>query len=310
MPRTLEQWANRYVQAWQPDVSPEQAAVFRILAAAAFLALWLVRLNFLPEMYFDSGILPHENLHLLYPIRPPYYFFPIQDWAVRAFYAAGVASTLGLLLFGGRLLAAATLFFHYCFSVRNIMLLTEFEYILCCWLIALCFIDSSKAYSAKTWLLRSRRSLGELDWLSKYGVRLVQLQICIMYYYSGIDKLREKPWWTLSAFSSGWDSPQYAYFNPYGAGQLLRHIPLLPSLLVLTVLLFEIYFPMGVWFKKSRLIFLWLGVFVHLVIASILEMFFVNIAMLSAYVLFLKPDEFSKLKSWLGTPIIRFSRVS
>ncbi|MBN4051359.1 HTTM domain-containing protein [bacterium AH-315-M05] len=64
-------------------------------------------------------------------------------------------------------------------------------------------------------------------------------------------------------------------------------------------LFFQLLFPLLIWFKKTRTIMLWIGVFFHLFIAFVLGLMDFGFAMIACYFVFFEDDKSSQIKEKL-----------
>lgn len=119
------------------------------------------------------------------------------------------------------------------------------------------------------------------------ALRLVQIQVCIIYAYSGVEKLRGPSWWEGDAIWLALANPQVARTD-FSA---LAQYPTLVALLTWSSVLWEVYFPAVVWFKRLRLPVLAFGVMMHMGIGLTLRIPFFALLMIVSYLAFLTPGE-------------------
>jgi hypothetical protein len=131
------------------------------------------------------------------------------------------------------------------------------------------------------------------------GIILCQLQIIFIYLVSGFDKLTSDVW------RSG-DAIDYIIhlqnlFNPAFAG-IFEH-PALQLALSWTVIIFELAFPVLVWFDKTRIPILIIGLLFHLFIWVVMSLPDFAITMVIPYILFLKHSDYHRMpdrfRRWL-----------
>ncbi len=120
--------------------------------------------------------------------------------------------------------------------------------------------------------------------------RLIQIQICIIYAYTGWEKLRGNDWWTGEALWLVLGNEQLVVAN----WSFLKSFPVLLASMTHFTIIFEIYFPVLVWFKKWRLVCIILGIGLHTGIIFVMGLFFFGVTMMSVYVLFLGDTLFQK----------------
>ena len=138
------------------------------------------------------------------------------------------------------------------------------------------------------------------SWLSSVAFRLAQIQLCIVYAYSGLEKLKGVTWWKGESLWNVLANPQLSRFDFTWVSQF----PILLVISVYLTLFWEIYFPVLVWTPKMRRVTLLFGVGFHLSIALLMNLFWFGMFMVTTYFLFLKAEEIqwfeSKLRSLLG----------
>ncbi len=115
----------------------------------------------------------------------------------------------------------------------------------------------------------------------------MQLQLCVIYAFSGMEKLKGTRWWDGSAL---WDVLTIRNMQRWDLS-FLAHAPIALAANVYVVLFWEIYFPVLVWNKKLRVPMLIFGVLLHIGIFLFMNLPSFGFMMISFYVLFLKPEE-------------------
>lgn len=123
--------------------------------------------------------------------------------------------------------------------------------------------------------------------VSSVFFRLAQFQICIIYAYTGFEKLKGGSWWDGTAIWTVLANPQFTAFDM----KFLSHIPWIFPLLTFLTIVFEIYFPAMVLNSRFKKYWLMAGVFFHLMIGLLLGLMTFSLVMLSTYVLFLSTED-------------------
>lgn len=145
----------------------------------------------------------------------------------------------------------------------------------------LSFTNACEFYTLK------KVKLIKADDISSMVFRLIQIQICIIYAYTGFEKLKGTTWWDGTALWTVFANPQFSEFDL----KFLSHIPwFFPFGTFLTVV-FEIYFAAMVWHPLARKYGLLAGVIFHLGIGFLLGLMPFSLVMISTYLLFLKKEE-------------------
>lgn len=128
--------------------------------------------------------------------------------------------------------------------------------------------------------------------LSQVGFRLMQIQICIVYFFAFVQKMRDPSWFSGEALWMIFQNTQLV--SP--AWQWLLQAPLFLAAMTYAVLLFEAYFPICVWFKQTRTISLWSGALFHLMATVFFAIPFFSIGMLICYLFFIPTET---LEHWV-----------
>ncbi|MBU6376317.1 MAG: HTTM domain-containing protein [Bdellovibrionales bacterium] len=128
---------------------------------------------------------------------------------------------------------------------------------------------------------------GPRVWLSSMAYRFAQIQLCIIYAFSGWEKLKGPVWWNGEALWSVIANPQMARFD-FG---WMVHFPLVLVGVAYLTLFWEIYFPVLIWIPRLRVVTLLIGLGFHLSIALMMKIAFFGFLMIGIYVLFLTEKE-------------------
>lgn len=275
---------TRIGQAWKrfwfESSAPEQMALFRVLVGTVMLvAAWLrtgdlefffsktgiMNLSAIPEVMTDSRF--RLSLFTLFP-------------SMTAIWIGHIAllTALTLLVFGfyPRIMALVALVLHLSFIHRNVSIAYGVDVLTTYYLFYLCFAD----YRGTETPMGLRKALGSV------AFRMSQIQLCIVYAFAGLDKVRGASWWRGDAVWMVFGDHQRAVVDMAWIG----HFPAAIAFITYVTLFWEVYFPVLVWFKPiGRRISLGIGVLVHTGIALSMGLFCFSSLMMSSYALFLDP---------------------
>lgn len=275
---------------WFAPIDLFPAAVFRIAFAAVIFLQYAFRQVNLLEYYSDRGVVPlAEATELLNEIfRPAFFWFPASDAAIVSLHALYLLLILLLGLgFYSRIIAVFALVIQVAFLYRNYSVAYGADIITCYWLLYLCFIESDRELS-----LRKKLKLPSLApkfsdlSLSTMGVRLIQIQLCVIYGYTGFEKLKGPGWWEGTAIWQVMSNQQLTTLDL----SFLQNFPMVIVLMTYSTLIFEIYFPFAVWNPKTRNWWLAIGFMFHVGIALTMGLIFFSGVMVAAYIVFLNGD--------------------
>lgn len=297
----LRTYAENLAAAWDRFFfgfsAPKAVGVFRIMFGLTLLLSVVLRM-FGTDAYFTdaSGIGIHDIKDLLPDFfRPAVMWYPKTLQAAWFFQIAEVAALLLLVVgvfgrIGSRVLGALILFCHLGLMQRNYSIVYGADMVATFWIFGFCFLDSTEEFSLRAWWSRRARAEGRLvkaepEWsriFTSVGARLLQIQLCVVYMYTGFEKLKGGDWWD-----------QTAVWKVLGNSQLmttdlsfLRNVPLVIGAATWGTVLFEVYCAVLFWPRATRKWMLALGWLLHIGIALTMGLYIFSLTMMSAYVLF------------------------
>jgi hypothetical protein len=311
VPELIFKALKAWDQFWFASVDKTNLALFRLLFAGVLFLVYLSRQWDVSLYYTDQGILPRDlSLKILSEaFRPSFSFFiwPESVSIITAVHAIFVLSLL-LVCLGlfSRFFAWVAWFLHLGFLFRNYGVAFGVDQITSIWLFYLAWTASDQELSLRNWI-KSRgqtfwsrstvpSSLAWSDLMTTLGYRFLQIHLCVIYFYSGLEKLKGPTWWDGTALWSVFANSQMVIADM----TWMKSLPLLIVFISFSTVLFEIYFPALVWFKKWRPFALALGAFFHMGIALTMALWAFALVMLSPYFLFLEKNFLKdKLKKWI-----------
>ncbi len=151
---------------------------------------------------------------------------------------------------------------------------------------------SGAVYSVDHWLARRQAGQGgkQADRVkstvsANVAIRLIQLQMCVIYLFGGVSKMRGEMWWDGSAV---WFAVANLEYQSLDMTWLVRS-PWLIALLSHVTVFWEAFFCALVWPKRTRPIVLFMAVCVHGGIGLFLGMWTFGLAMIFANYSFVPP---------------------
>jgi hypothetical protein len=179
----------------------------------------------------------------------------------------------------------AVWFLAICFINRNPIIKNGGDDVLCAGLFLLMFMPTGRAFSLDRWFEKRRHTKRGLqlpaDWYTPtvppWGVRVIQIQVCVMYMTTGLAKLRGNI--TLDPFSIGgtwWDgSSVYYVLNDVTMSRVAwSELPIpwwVTYGMTWSSVWFETLFPFLMLSRWTRKWTLWFGVAFHLGIYLLIE---------------------------------------
>lgn len=284
---------------WFAPQSLLGAGLFRMLLGFLLFTMYLIR-------FLDRDILLYENglmsASMARDYLPDFYqttlrWIPMTDTAV---FWVSVSQLIGLLLLAlGLLPRFATwiiLFLHLALIHRNFTVIYGPDLIATFWLLYLGFIQLNQHFSVR-WCLQKRawtwavfvnaNDSVDSDVLSSMGLRLLQIQLCVIYAYTGLEKLKGSTWWDGTAV---WRVLGNAQLAPIDMSWLSQ-VPSLVAILTFTTLIFEIYFPIVIWINRIKRSWLLIGILFHGGVGILMGLPFFSLLMMINFAFFLNRDE-------------------
>ncbi|MFO0614992.1 MAG: HTTM domain-containing protein [Polyangiaceae bacterium] len=265
----------------------ESAALFRI--AFGLLALWTsigVWLN-LERYYGPDGLVPWDMVKgdpyvekiSLFALAPDSQAM-LAGHAV-AFTLASVLFTVGLF---PRVSAIVISYVNVSLQYRNPFILNSGDRLFQIVAAVAAFMPLARRWSVTSYV-RRLRGKGDGPLGTDFGARLIQLEIAYVYLSSFIAKISNTRWRTGIALRDVLSSPVFAEWPAY-----LSTFPIVGFLTYMT-LVFELGFPLLIWFKKPRpWLILW-GIAFHAGIDALMIIPMFSMVMIVCYLPYLTDGE-------------------
>jgi hypothetical protein len=257
---------------WFESQAPARWRLFRVTFGWFLFIFYAFRTLELDLYFSDTGIMPLKAIPDIMPMdaRTSLLYYLTGAgwmWGLHLLFLASLAAlALGLK---PRIAAIVAYVLHISFLHRDMAPSYGVDMISSFFLFYLCFADD-------------RPSRGFRGALSSMAFRLSQVQICIIYAYSGLDKVKGPQWWAGEALWGVVSNQQLARwdFTP------LSHLPLLLVAGTYLTLMWEIYFPVLIWVKPVRNAMLLFGVALHIGIGLVVNIPFFGALMILSYIFF------------------------
>ncbi|MBI3555506.1 MAG: HTTM domain-containing protein [Deltaproteobacteria bacterium] len=285
-------WGRRFTALWWDwcafwfySPAPARMRLFRVALGSMLFVFYSIRAVDLMLWFSETGIMPLSIVPDMLPMnyRQSIFFYLSSDaaiWIGNAIYLLALA----LLALGirPRYSAGVAFILHVSFLHRDMVPSYGVDMIASFFLFYLCFAD----YAEKRKQSSGRTMLGSM------ACRLIQIQICIIYAYSGLDKVKGVQWWGGEALWGVVSNVQIARWD----FSFVAHFPLLLVAATYSTLAWEIYFPVLIWFKPLRNFMLLFGVALHIGIGLVVNIPFFASIMIISYLVFL--DETVAARIW------------
>jgi hypothetical protein len=269
-----------------------------MLLGVTWFVMYAVRFLDFHDFYGNDGWLPVDMAMTVMPRTYdspwPFYFHSdvLSYWAYWLFLGLLLLLALGLI---GRAFTWIAFFLHVGFVQRNIAVAYGADQFTIFWLLYLSVVQHDRFFTLKPYLknwfgVPVEAAVNRYgDMLSSVGIRLLQIQLCVCYAYTGIEKLKGTQWWEGTAV---WYVLGMKELLP-GDYTFLQNFPLLIGVMTMATVIFETYFPCAMLSRKVRPYWLAIGLMFHLGTAIFMSLPFFCMVMVSLYVLFL-PQEWAQ----------------
>jgi hypothetical protein len=273
------------------------AAAVRIALAAVLLANLAGLYPDLELWFTDGGILPaaaakEVNNQFAWSLL---WHVPATSAAIHVCFWLLAAHTV-LLLVGllSRINAACALVWLISFHNRNPLILDGEDTVMRLILLYLVLMPCGASWSIDAWLARrlgSNRDSGHLR--PAWGLRLLQIQMALIFFTAGLHKLATEQWFggTAMYYVARLDD----YFGKYPTPTWLFDTPWSVAVMSWSVVLAELLIPIFIWFRQTRRLCLLVAVLFHLANEWTMHLFLFHWAMLAGWLAFMEPADFSWL---------------
>ncbi len=153
------------------------------------------------------------------------------------------------------------------------------------------FCPSGAAYSLDARKAARKRGTVAEPMIVPWGLRLLQMQICLIYFQSCVIKCQGPVWLDGTTVHYVLFNREFGMFNL----EWLAQYPLLINLMTHSALLMEFCVAFWLWFRPTRRWAILAGVLLHMGIRPILNVPGFGEVMIATYLTFLAPDELQAL---------------
>ena len=304
----LAEWAEAWNDFWFTAADPLPLAVIRI--ATGLILAWscLVWLADADAFFGPRGWLAPGDVWRLndQPWQWSWFFAADSPNAVRVLGGIALAAAV-LLTVGLATPLAAVVSLLALISAANRAPLNTFglDDTLGLLLIGLAVGPSGSRLSLDARLADTGQGRGGCSIRANLALRLLQVQICVVYFFSGCGKLFGASWWDGTALWGAAANVQYRTIDlTWMAGQ-----PLLINAITLVTLFWEVAYAALIWPRLTRPLVLALAVAVHLGIGLAMGMMEFGLAMITANLAFVPAATWRRLLPPRRTPVDSSTRT-
>lgn len=254
---------------WFEADGREQMRVLRGFLGSILLIFYSIRSLDLDLYFGRDGLMPLAAVSEVVPMdyRQSVFFWMSGHGALVLWNGVFLVS-LAMLALGiiPRLAAILAFALHVSFLHRNMSVVYGVDSISTFFLFSMCLANFNR-----------------VTMLGSVAYRLAQIQLCIIYGYSGLEKMRGTLWWSGEAMWHVFANPQLTRYD----FSWMSKFPLLMVGMDYASLFWEIYFPALIWLRKWRYPLLVYGALMHLGIGIAMNIAFFATLMAGSYSVFL-----------------------
>jgi predicted DCC family thiol-disulfide oxidoreductase YuxK len=288
---------------WFQESTTVPLEVVRIGIGALVLFHFSMATPFLLELWGNDGWMPPEAAHIYVdgPWLQSLFFYLTAPWQWIAFHAVFLLCTAAFMV-GWRtaLVKWIVLIGQISFDYRNLTVVYGVDSIICSLLVIMCLAPVGRAISLdRVRAVRAAKRQSLTATLPPYAspwagacIRLMQLQMAILFFYSAIGKMRIDEWWTGDAIWLALTT--YEFYNPWML-ELLAHQYWLVNIMTYGTILIEIAFPFLIWQRRTRPYLLAAAIFLHVMFGLLLRLIYFSLVMTMGHMSFLRPEWLTRL---------------
>lgn len=296
----LRTWWKEAVSGWNrfwftPRL-PQTLAVIRIGAGAMIFYTLLVWTREFSGFFLDGGRVPPEfalGFHRNHPLAWSHFFWIKSPPLLYAIHFLALATAAGLTIgWRTRWTSVLTWLFVNSYVHRVPGTLFGLDQINAMLALYLMIGDCGAAYS---WDARRARLMGRSvvpRITTNIATRLIQLHMCVIYFFAAIGKLQGASWWEGTALWLALSNYEYQSLDM----TWLASCPVLLELATHVTVFWELSYPALIWPRWTRPLMLALALPIHLGIAFTMGMITFGLIMLVGNLAFLSPQLWQRLR--------------
>ena len=272
------------------------AALARMTLGLTLFFTYLSRFQNL-NLLTTEALLPKDQALLIFPeaMRPfwSWTFWP-DSWAFLIHVIFCLTILLWIFGIGGRTLGIFLWVMQMGFIQRNYSIVFGADVMAAVFLFYLVLIETPPQIKNAAFLRQGMQSFAQeekSDWISSAMIRLLQIQMAVIYAYTGFEKLKGASWWDGTALWSVFANPQMVWMDL----SFIKHISWILPVIAFTTIIFEIYFPAAMLSRRVKYFWLAAGLGFHLGIGFLMSLWSFSLVMLSIYFVYLDPNDLKRV---------------
>jgi predicted DCC family thiol-disulfide oxidoreductase YuxK len=292
---------------WFEDSATSPLEIARIGIGAALLVNYGLASAYLFDFWGEGGFVPRDlvwNDRTDGWVQSVFFYFS-APWQWIAFHVLFLVCCAAFML-GWRTswVKWLVLVGHISYAYRAPAVAYGVDKILACLLFILCVAPIGRAISldrVRAVRAAKRKNLAAAPppYASPWAgacIRLMQIQMAVLFFYSAIGKLRGDDWWNGDAiwivFTTG------DHYNRFMLDLLASHYWLVNAATYGTILI-EIAFPFLIWQRRTRPYLLALAIALHVQFAMLMGLFYFSFVMVMGHMSFVRQEWLARLgEAW------------
>jgi predicted DCC family thiol-disulfide oxidoreductase YuxK len=295
---------------WFQEAPTTPLEVTRIGLGIAMLLHYGMASQYLLTFWGDNGWMTRDLLanEIVDPFQQSVFFYFAAPWQWIAFHALFLFCIAAFML-GWRtwLVKWVVLIGHLSFAYRNPVMTYGVDSILACLLLIECFAPVGRALSLDRVreVRRAKRKYRDTNlgirpppYTSEWAfacMRLMQIQMALLFFFSGIGKLKGDDWWDGSAI---WRVFTDSYFHSDALLAVLASQYWIVNVATYSTIVIEISYAFLIWQRATRPYLLVLGIFLHLQFALLMYLHYFSWVMIMGHMSFLRPEWLQGIGAW------------
>ena len=299
--------ARAWSQLWFQSSPTTPIELARIGIGAVLLPNYARATPFLFDFWGETGWAPLAVVleNTASPWNQSVFFYFTASWQWTAFHALFLLCCAALTV-GWRTswVKWVVLVGEISYAYRNPTLPYGVDAVLACLLFIMCVAPVGSAISldrvravraAKLEKLTARPPQYSSPWAGAC-TRLMQIQMAVLFFYSGIAKVGGYQWWDGDALWLVFTNIQY--YNRVALDLFASHY-WLSNVATYGTILIEIAFPFLIWQRRTRAYLLAAAIFLHLQFAVLMGLFYFSFVMVMGHMSFVRPEWLARLgQAW------------
>lgn len=289
---------------WFQSTTTMPLEIARIGVGGALLLHYSVAIPHLFEFWSDSGFMPlavaleQESwaFSLFFYFSAPWQlvvFHALFLFACAAFMVGWRTSWVKWIVYIGKI----------SYEARNTILPYGADLVLCCLLIIFCFAPVGRAMSldrVRAVRAAKRQKLDAIlppytsPWAGA-GIRLMQIQMAVLFFYTGVSKIKWDEWRDGDAVWLVFITNEY--YNAFILDLLARQY-WLSNVATYATILIEIAYPFLIWQRRTRPYLLAAAIVLHLHFAIFLALIYFAFVSIMGHMSFVRPEWLHRLGAW------------